>query len=94
MQEMYGDFIKVILVLVGLLGCLGLLYKVMAKYKGNWNSRSSGYGLRRIETIPLGYKKFISVVEIRDQILVVGVGQDSISLLAQLKKEDEAPASL
>ncbi len=87
-QEMYGDFIKVILVLVGLLGCLGLLYKVMAKYKGNWNPKGTGYGLRRVETIPLGYKKFISVVEIRDQILVIGVGQDTISLLAQLKKEE------
>jgi flagellar biogenesis protein FliO len=87
-EGMYGDVIKVILVLLGLLGCLGLLYKVMGKYKGNWNSKSTGYGLRRVETIPLGYKKFISVVEIKDQVLVIGVGQDSISLLAQLKKEE------
>lgn len=87
-EGMYGDVIKVILVLLGLLGCLGLLYKVMGKYKGNWNSRSTGYGLRRVETITLGYKKFISVVEIKDQVLVIGVGQDSISLLAQLKKEE------
>jgi flagellar biogenesis protein FliO len=93
MQEMYGDVIKVILVLVGLLGCLGLLYKVMAKYKGNWNARGTGYGLKRVETIPLGYKKFISVVEIRDQILVIGVGQDTISLLAQLKKEEVSASS-
>jgi flagellar biogenesis protein FliO len=88
MQEMYGEFIKVILVLVGLLGCLGLLYKVMTKYKGNWNPKGTGYGLKRVETIPLGYKKFISVVEVRDQILVIGVGQDTISLLARLKKEE------
>jgi flagellar biogenesis protein FliO len=88
MQEMYGEFIKVILVLVGLLGCLGLLYKVMAKYKGSWNPKGTAYGLKRVETIPLGYKKFISVVEVRDQILVIGVGQDTISLLAQLKKEE------
>ena len=87
-EGMYGDVIKVILVLLGLLGCLGLLYKVMGKYKGNWNSKSAGYGLRRVETIPLGYKKFISVVEIKDQVLVIGVGQDTISLLAQLKKEE------
>ncbi|MGD0234799.1 MAG: flagellar biosynthetic protein FliO [Syntrophorhabdales bacterium] len=87
-EGMYGEFIKVILVLVGLLGCLGILYKVMAKYKGNWNSKDTGYGLRRVETIPLGYKKFISVIEIRDQVLVIGVGQDTIALLAQLKKEE------
>jgi flagellar biogenesis protein FliO len=87
-EGMYTDFIKVILVLLGLLGCLGLLYKFMGKYKGNWKSKNKGYGLKRVETIPLGYKKFISVVEIRDQVLVVGVGQDAISLLAQWKKEE------
>ena len=88
MEEMYGDFIKVILVLLGLLGCLGLLYKFVGKYKGGWISKSPGYGLKRVETIPLGYKKFISVVEVRDQVLVVGVGQDAISLLARWKKEE------
>jgi flagellar biogenesis protein FliO len=93
MQEMYGDVIRVTLVLVALLGCLGLLYKVMAKYKGNWSAKGAGYGLRRVETIPLGYKKFISVVEIRDQILVIGVGQDTVSLLAQLKKEEASVSS-
>ena len=88
MEGMYGEFIKVLLVLLGLLGCLGILYKVMGKYKGNWNSKGVAYRLRRVETIPLGYKKFISVVEIRDQVLVIGVGQDTISLLARMKKED------
>lgn len=87
-EGMYGEFIKVLLVLLGLLGCLGILYKVMGKHKGNWNSKGATYGLRRVETIPLGYKKFISVVEIRDQVLVIGVGQDTISLLARMKKEE------
>jgi flagellar biogenesis protein FliO len=89
-EEMYTDFIKVIVVLLGLLGCLGLLYKFMGKYKGNWKSQRAGYGLKKLETIPLGYKKFISVVEVRDQVLVLGIGTDTISLLAQWKKE-EAP---
>lgn len=88
MEEMYGDFIRVILVLLGLLGCLGLLYKFVGKRKGGWMSKGQGYGLKRVETIPLGYKKFVSVVEVRDQVLVIGVGQDAISLLAQWKKEE------
>ncbi len=90
MEGLYGEFIKVILVLLGLLGCLGILYKVMGKYKGNWGAKGTSHGLRRLETIPLGYKKFISVIEVRDQVLVVGVGQDTISLLAQLKKDEPA----
>jgi len=89
-EGLYGELLKVILTLVGLLGCLGVLYKVLGKYKVKWGTKGAGYGLRRIETIPLGYKKFISVIEVKDQLLVVGVGQDTISLLTQLKKE-EAP---
>ncbi|MBP1732642.1 MAG: Flagellar biosynthesis protein, FliO [Deltaproteobacteria bacterium] len=87
MEEMYGEFIKVILVLVGLLAALAILYKVMGKYKLNWKPGGSRYGLKRVETIPLGYKKFISVVEVKDQVLLIGIGQESISLLAQWKKE-------
>jgi len=87
-EGMYADVVKVILVLLGLLGFLGLLYKVAGRYKGNWISKSSGYGLRRVETIALGYKKFISVVEIKDRVLVIGVGQDTISLLSQWTKEE------
>ncbi len=85
---MYWEFIKVILVLLGLLGCLGILYKTMGKYKGNWSSNGAGYGLKRIDTIPLGYKKFVSVIEVQGQLLVLGVGQETISLLARLKKEE------
>ncbi len=88
MEGLYSEFIRVILVLLGLLGCLGVLYKLMGKYKGNWAPKGAGYAVKRVETIPLGYKKFISVLEVRDQILVVGVGQDTISLLAQLRKQE------
>jgi flagellar biogenesis protein FliO len=92
MEEMYGEFIKVILVLVGLVAALGILYKVMGKYKGNWKHGGSRYGLRKVETIPLGYKKFLSVVEVKDQVLLIGVGQDTISLLATWNKEGTEPA--
>ncbi len=90
MEGMYTEFLKVILVLLGLLGCLAVLYKLMGKYRGTLIPRGAGCGLRRVETIPLGYKKFISVIEVKDQLLVVGVGQETISLLTQMKKE-EAP---
>lgn len=89
MEEMYGEFLKVIFVLLGLVAALGILYKVMGRYRGNWRPGGSPYGLKRIETIPLGYKKFLSVVEVKDQILLIGVGQERISLLAKWKKEKE-----
>jgi flagellar biogenesis protein FliO len=41
-----------------------------------------------MDTIHLGYKKFISVVEVKDYVLVLGVGEKEMSLLTKWKKED------
>jgi len=35
------------------------------------------------------YKKFISVVEIKDYVLVIGAGDKEMSLLAKWKKEGQ-----
>jgi flagellar biogenesis protein FliO len=42
-----------------------------------------------MDTIHLGYKKFISVVEVKDYVLVLGVGEKEMSLLTKWKKEDK-----
>jgi flagellar biogenesis protein FliO len=39
--------------------------------------------------IHLGYRKFVSVVEIKDQILVIGMGEKELSLLARWTKEEK-----
>jgi flagellar biogenesis protein FliO len=42
-----------------------------------------------LDTIHLGYKKFISVVEVKDHVLVLGVGEKEMSLLTKWKKEEK-----
>jgi flagellar biogenesis protein FliO len=49
------------------------------------------FGLQKGETLHLGYKKFVSVLEVQDHVLVIGVGEKEISLLASWKKEGETP---
>jgi hypothetical protein len=43
-----------------------------------------------VETVHLGYKKFVSVLEIRDRVLVIGVGEKEMSLLTEWRNEETA----
>jgi len=88
MMDIYLNFIKVILVLIGIVAGMILLYRYADKYKFNLKKKNSEYSFKKHDTLHLGYKKFISVVEIKDYILVVGVGDKEMSLLARWKKED------
>lgn len=86
METMYFSVIKMLLVIT-IFGCA-----VLAFYKyGNrlkLKPIAKGYGLHKVETIHLGYKKFLSVVEIRDRVLVIGVGEKEVSLLTEWRKEE------
>ena len=53
-----------------------------------------GQYLKVIETVPLGFKRSVSLVRIGDQVLVVGLGEHDLSHLATLPASvlDELPA--
>jgi len=83
------NIMRVILVLIGIVAGMIFLYRLAGKYNFNLKPKNtSGYGLKKLDTIHLGYKKFISIVEVKDYVLVLGVGEKEMSLLAQWKKED------
>ncbi len=64
------------------------LYRLAGKYKFNFMSKgTSEYGLKKLDTIHLGYKKFISVVEVKDHVLVLGVGERKRCLCLQNGKK-------
>lgn len=88
-MEAYFNIMRVILVLIGIVAGLVFLYRLAGKYKFNLKPKGSEYGLRKMDTIHLGYKKFISVVEVKDYVLVLGVGEKEMSLLTKWKKEDK-----
>jgi flagellar biogenesis protein FliO len=88
MDEMLLGTIRVVLVLAGIVAGLLLIYRYSGKLRLKLGPKEKGYGLKKADTITLGYKKFISVVEVDNRVLVIGVGEKEMSLLAQWAKED------
>ena len=88
MESMVLSVIKMLLV-VAVIAC-GIL--VFLRYGNRLKLRPDGkrYGLQKVETVHLGYKKFVSVVEIRDRVLVIGVGEKEMSLLTEWRNEETA----
>jgi flagellar biogenesis protein FliO len=90
-METSFNIMRVILVLIGIIAGMVFLYRLAVKYKFNFKPKgTTEYGLKKLDTIHLGYKKFISVVEVKDYVLVLGVGEKEMSLLTKWKKEDKA----
>lgn len=87
-MEMYIGIVKVILIMAAMIAGIYLL----SRYAGKLNLRfkpgqAAGYGLKKVDTVYLGYKKFISVIEVKDRVIVIGAGEKEINVLAQWKKE-------
>lgn len=84
------NIMRVILVLIGIIAGMVFLYRLADKYKFNFKPKATTeYSLKKMDTIHLGYKKFISVVEVKNYVLVLGVGEKEMSLLTKWKKEDK-----
>lgn len=82
---------RLALVFLLICGLLYLTYFGLKKYVA-W-SRSSVNKKRSvgvIDTISLGGKRFVTVTRVYDRILVLGVGEDTITLLTELKDGEEA----
>jgi len=88
MIDMYISIIKVFFTLLGMVAVMILLYRYAGKLKLNLKQKDTVYGLRKVDTIHLGYKKFVSVLEVKDYVLVIGVSEKEMSLLTQWKRED------
>ena len=88
MIDIYTGIIKVFFILLGMIAVMILLYRYAGKLKLNLKPKDTAYGLRKVDTIHLGYKKFVSVLEVKDYVLVIGVSEKDMSLLTQWKKED------
>jgi flagellar biogenesis protein FliO len=89
MENVYIAFAKVILVLLAMLGTLVVFHRYAGRFKLNLKPRSGDAVIKKGETIHLGYRKFLSVVEVRDRVFLLAVGQDQVSLLHHWKKEEE-----
>jgi flagellar biogenesis protein FliO len=76
--------IKVLFLLVAFLSSLFLLARYGSRLRiGDLKKEK---GLRKIDTVHLGYKRFLSLVEYEDRVFLIGVGEREISLLSAWKK--------
>jgi flagellar biogenesis protein FliO len=89
MMDTYLGIIKVILILFGIVGGMVLLFRYAGKLKLNLRPGQSEYKLNKPASIYLGYKKFISVVEVNEHVFVVGVGEREMTLLAKWEKVEK-----
>ncbi len=91
MIEAYVGMLKVVLVMLGIVAGIYALSRYSGKLKFRLRPADEGRGLKKVDSVYLGYKKFVSVVEVKDYVLVIGAGDKEISLLAKWKKEDKRP---
>lgn len=87
MENVYIAFAKVIFVLLAMLGVLAVLHRYAGRLRLNLKPRSGDAAIRKGETIHLGYRKFLSVVDVKDRTFLLAVGQDQVSLLYHWEKE-------
>jgi len=88
-MDTYIAVIKVVFILLGIVSGIALLYRYAGKFKLNLRPGKSEYNLKKQDSIYLGYKKYVSVVEVNEHVLVIGVGEKDLTLLAKWKKVDK-----
>ena len=86
----FFDIVKALLplvVIVGLLyGVLLFIKKYGVSLKGN---KAGSVSINVLSSQMIMPKKFISVVKVEDKLLVLGVSENSITLLKELENTDE-----
>jgi flagellar biogenesis protein FliO len=94
MENIYLSALKMLFALAAMLFAALVCYRYMGKWrlKLNLNLKPKGqrYGLQKTDTIHLGYRKFVSVIEVHDRVLVIGVGDKEMALLTEWKNEESA----
>jgi flagellar biogenesis protein FliO len=91
MIDVYTGIIKAVFIMFGIVAGIVLLSRYAGKLKLPFRSQEQNYGLKKVGSLYLGYKKFISVVEVKDRVLVVGGGDKELFLLTEWKQEDKQP---
>lgn len=88
-MDIYISVIKVTFILLGIVSGIALLYRYAGKFKLNLRPGKSEYNLKKQDSIYLGYKKYVSVIEVNEHVLVIGVGEKDLTLLAKWKKAEK-----
>jgi flagellar protein FliO/FliZ len=89
----FFEIIKVFLPLILIVGLLYMLLRFVKKSGFSINKRvskiSKNYNVQVVNTQMIMPKKFISIVKIKDKLLVLGVSENSINMLKEFDYELE-----
>lgn len=81
------SFIQLVWVLLIFIFVLIVTYFVTKWIAGYQKGRTYNKNLKIIDTIKLTTNKYIQIVEVGDEYLVIAIGKDEITLLTKLTKE-------
>jgi flagellar biogenesis protein FliO len=88
MENIYVSSLRMLVALAVVVIGIIILYRYSNKLKFNIKDRE--HTVQKIDTIHLGYRKFVSVLQVKDRLLVLGVGDKEMCLLADLKSEEKS----
>ena len=82
--------IAYVLSLLAVFAVVFVMAYVAAKFLGGrFNARISGHGGRVLENLPLGPNRSVCIIEMADRVFLLGVTDQSITLLSEIIDPDE-----
>ncbi|MCP4704310.1 MAG: flagellar biosynthetic protein FliO, partial [candidate division Zixibacteria bacterium] len=88
-ESLVGPLVKLILALVAVVGGIYGFLMVLRKMMGSKFSANKGnHQLETIETTYIAQKKSVSLIRYGEKAVLVGVADNSISVLAELDREE------
>ena len=85
----YFSYFLGLILLVGAAAGIAYLLRFLAKRSKTALSENNQEILEIIAQAPLGKNKYVSLVQVADKILVLGVGETGINLLTEIKDKEE-----
>ncbi len=82
-----GVFVRMLLVLAFIIALIYILFRVLKK-KPEVQSAEKDPFLRKVASINVAPGKSVQVVSLVDRAYIIGVGEDSISLIAQVEDKE------
>ncbi|HKM35833.1 MAG TPA: flagellar biosynthetic protein FliO [Lachnospiraceae bacterium] len=82
--ESIGQLITVLLIFILVLALTLVTTKWIARYQ---KGQRGGNNIDIVETCPMGNGKYIQIVKLADAYVAIAVCKDSVTLLAELNKE-------
>ena len=91
--SLLGSSLKMLAALAVVIGILLLLYAASRKGFGVLPQRKNGL-IQVLETRPLGGRKFLCVVKVRDEEILLGLSNDRIEYLSKLSSTQKFSETL